>query len=113
VSDNGNGTARWQLWVSLASVGVVVFGSLMVLYLTATSALQKATALEGRVNRLEEITQTNRTDISVMRAALVETETQFKSADQTRNLMHADDLRVRAMLWKKVFGVEYPIDNAY
>jgi hypothetical protein len=47
-------------------------------------------------------------------AALKEIETQFCSSDIVRNLMHADDLRVLALMWAKAFpGTVYPTDNAY
>ncbi len=51
--------------------------------------------------------------MSVIRRDLREIETQFRATDQIRNIMHANDMRVQAMLWKKSFGSEYPIDNAY
>ncbi len=108
-----NGTAKWQLWVSLASIGVVVLGSLMVLYFTAFSALAKVDALEIRVALMENTAGATRTDVSVIRRDLREIETQFRAADQVRNIMHANDLRTMSMLWKKAFNADYPISNAY
>lgn len=53
-------------------------------------------------------------DITTQKAALVEVETQFCSSDYMRNLMHAYDLRMFAMLWHKVYvGETFPTDNAY
>ncbi len=46
-------------------------------------------------------------------AALIEIETQFCAADIARNLMHAADLRNYAVLYKQVFGLDYPTGNAY
>jgi hypothetical protein len=47
------------------------------------------------------------------RAALVEIETQFCGQDNLRSQIHAQQLRVEAMLWKKVFDTEMPIGNAF
>ncbi len=56
---------------------------------------------------------TIRTDAGKMGAALVEIETQFCGQDNLRSQIHAQDLRMEAMLWKKVFGEELPIANAF
>lgn len=45
--------------------------------------------------------------------SLIEIETQFCSQDNIRNLTHAADLRLMAMLWKKTFGDELPTANAF
>jgi hypothetical protein len=50
---------------------------------------------------------------AAMRVNLSEIETQFCSSDIVRNLMHANDLRNVSLLWQKVNGVPYPIENAY
>ena len=97
----------------LAAVAIPVVGALASLYLMTNTAFSKATALEARVAVLESENRTQEIRIQAICSALVETETQFRSADQTRNIMHANDLRVNAMLWKKAFGIDYPIDNAY
>lgn len=48
-----------------------------------------------------------------VKAAMIEIETQFCAEDNTRNLTHANDLRLLAMLWKKGFGDDLPIGNAF
>lgn len=48
-----------------------------------------------------------------METALSEVETQFCAADTARNLTHANDLRNYALIYKQVFGSDYPIGNAY
>lgn len=49
-----------------------------------------------------------------MRQKLVEIETQFCASDIVRNLLHATDMRVQAMLWSKVFpDVRLPTDNTF
>lgn len=45
---------------------------------------------------------------------MIEIETQFCGNDVVRNLMHASDLRIQALLWNKSFpGSQLPISNAY
>lgn len=51
--------------------------------------------------------------LAEMRQSLKEVETQFCASDDVRNLMHAHDLRLTALLWKKTFGTDYPIGDAY
>lgn len=46
-------------------------------------------------------------------ASLSEIEGQICSQDDTRNLMHADDLRVMSMLWQHSHLGRYPTDNAF
>jgi hypothetical protein len=61
------------------------------------------------VERLQEI----RGRLTQQQAALVEIETQFCGADNLRNQIHAMDLRLQAMIWRKVFGEEMPLSNAF
>lgn len=115
-----NGTARWQLWVSVGTLGLVVFGAIIALYInlanvtnTATNARSTIEAMQARLDRLDSRTAQNSTDISVFRSNLTEVETQFRASDELRNLTHAADMRVTAMLWEKQFKSRYPTDNAY
>jgi hypothetical protein len=72
---------------------------------------QRATLVEEALsNHIAEGKATS----AQLKAQLVEIETQFCAADSVRNLTHAADLRVTAMLWAKVnTGQTYPIDNAF
>lgn len=114
MSENGNGTARWQLWVSAAGIAIVVFGAIMALYMMATSAYQKAESLERRMMVIEVLAAQNRTDVSVIRSDMAEIDTQLRASIDDRNLGHAWDLRIDAMLWEQAFkGKSHlPIDNA-
>lgn len=111
--NGGNGVSRWQLWASLATVAVLVTGSLVSLYVQVSSAYTTANDTKERLDRLSSMVELQRTQITQLCSALVETETQFKSADQTRNVMHANELRIDAMLWQKTFRATFPTDNAY
>lgn len=84
-----NGITRWTSSVAVVVGAMSLFGSLIAWVYT----------LQDRVTRNE--------------AALLEIETQFCAADMARNLMHASDLRNYAVLYKKVFGDDYPTSNAY
>jgi hypothetical protein len=61
------------------------------------------------VDRLQELRQR----LTSQQAALIEIETQFCGADNLRSQIHANDLRVTAMMWKKLYGEEMPISNAF
>jgi hypothetical protein len=74
--------------------------------------------LNERIRSLEGSVVDNvgaqRTQFGVLDARLVEIETQFCAGDVVRNLMHANDLRLFAMLWHKSFpDVTLPTDNAF
>lgn len=112
-ASNGNGTARWQLWLSAATVGLTLMGSIFFLYQTATDALGRARELDAKVAQLEAVVADHTASLRVVRSDLREVETQFRAADQIRNLTHATDMRIQAMLWRKTFGAEYPVGNAY
>lgn len=110
---NGNGTARWQLWVSLAGVGVILLGSMMTLYVQVNTAYTTANDLKERVDRLSVQLTDARSQLTTVCADLKEVETQFRATDQIRNLMHANDLRVQSLLWQKVYAAPYPAENPY
>lgn len=83
----------------------------------ATSRTDRA-QLNERIHFLEAAVAANageqRTKFGVLDASLVEIETQFCASDVIRNLMHATDLRLFAMLWHKAFPeVTLPTDNAF
>jgi hypothetical protein len=110
---NGNGTARWSAWAGIGTLALALIGSLFVLYATAIGAAKDVSALSSRVSALETEVSVQRTEITVLKTQNVETETQFRAADQLRNLMHLSDLRVESLLWKKTFGTDYPIGEPY
>ncbi len=56
---------------------------------------------------------TIRSDQTQVKADLVEIETQFCGEDNLRNQIHAFDMRLAAMLWRKVFDTVLPTDNAF
>lgn len=84
-----NGTNKWT------GIVVAVLGAASVI----GSMLAWIYSLQDRLTRIE--------------VSLSEIETQFCAADITRNLMHANDLRNFAILYKKVYGEDYPIGNVY
>jgi hypothetical protein len=55
-----------------------------------------------------------RQQYAVMEARLIEVETQFCASDIVRNLMHATDMRLISMVWRKMFpDAVLPTDNSY
>lgn len=69
--------------------------------------------LKMNQQRVFDNIQAIRNNVTEQHAALVEIETQFCGQDNLRSQIHANDLRVQAMLWSKVFGTEMPIANAF
>lgn len=64
--------------------------------------------------RLTQGSAEQRSNDAKFQAALTEIQAQFCASDMVRNLMHANDLRTVAMLWKSVHaGETYPTDNTY
>jgi hypothetical protein len=111
---NGNGSsARWSAWAGVGTLALALIGSLFVLYATSIGAAKDVSSLSVRVGALEERISAQRVEITTLETKNTEIETQFRSSDQIRNLMHASDLRITAMLWKKTFGMDYPISNSY
>lgn len=60
-------------------------------------------------NRYSDLTN----QVTAIQRDLKEIETQFCAADDVRNLSHATDLRIFAMLWEKVYMSHFPTDNAF
>lgn len=110
---NGNGIVRWQVWASIAAVATVLMTSLFNLWFTANTAATTGVELKDRVVKLEAQISADRIDISSLKNRNTEIETQFRASDQVRNLMHASDMRVLALLWHKSYKEDYPIQNAY
>jgi hypothetical protein len=117
---NGNGTLRWQLWVSIASaIGGLVYAIVSYTVQIAelrsgiNSANTQIAELQRRLDTQATAVTLNRNATIVLETSLKEVETQFCGADVVRNIIHANDLRIQAMLWRKVFGEEYPTQNAY
>lgn len=63
----------------------------------------------GLSERLAEL----RVDTTQLKAGEIEIETQFCASDIVRNMLHANELRVQSILWKKSFGDTMPTDNAF
>lgn len=110
-----NGTARWANLAAVAGLGIVVFGSIATLYMRADGAFSKATALEVRIANVEDRNRIDESKIKVLHARLEESYTQLRASIDDRNIIHASDMRIQAMLWEQAFHGKshYPTDNAY
>jgi hypothetical protein len=74
--------------------------------------------LNDRLRAAETLVASNagerRSQVAAMNAKLVEIETQFCASDIVRNLTHADDMRLTALMWAKLYpGEKLPTDNAF
>lgn len=74
--------------------------------------------LNERLSALETSVASNqgerRSQFAVMSAKLVEIETQFCASDIVRNLLRSDDMRIRSVMWAKLYpGEKMPTDNSY
>lgn len=115
-----NGGARWQMWSAIITAAVVAVGFMStVAYNVVSISIQQA--LQGTKNSdVERRLELLRADLESLKlrnaeqkAALIEIETQFCASDTARNLTHATDLRMVALLWQRTFGESFPIGNAY
>jgi hypothetical protein len=81
---------------------------------TAKNALDLASQNQIRLNDAQRQIADYKTALVALRTQLAEVETQFCDGDIVRNLMHAHDMRLQAMLWQKTFpGSTLPTDNAF
>lgn len=78
-----------------------------------TQAIADIPNIRQQVTTLVDRLQTIRSENTKQAAALIEIETQFCNADHVRNLNLAQENRLFAMLWQKVYGQEYPISNSF
>lgn len=117
---NGNGKTAWSFFASSVPVIALAFGGLWALIsmqmngqlapILADIASSKTDRGDTR-ERLERVTEslnTVREEVVTLKAALTETETQFRATENYINLMRADQLRVDGLLWQKTFGAIYP-----
>jgi len=113
-------TATWQLIISGVAVVIAVTGSIVALMVNINTLSNAAVNLSSRVLTLESRTiadqdrEVGRTvQIAGMQRDLIAVETQFCAEEELRNLMHATDLRLLAVLWSKSMGTEIQIANTY
>lgn len=105
---------RWQPLASMAAAGVVVITAVGGLVFNAVRANEKADALAIRMAAVEDTTRVNKATLGVIDARMIAVDNQLHTADQLRNLMHANDLRITALLWQRAYpGSTFPTDNAY
>ena len=77
---------RWQIIGSVGMVGIVVIGSIITLY-------TRLAETEGK---------------------LIDVQNQLCAQDTVRNVMHANDSRVIAQMWEKIFpGSNYQLGNSF
>jgi hypothetical protein len=86
---NGSGLSKWSGIIAGAVAVISVVGSMIAQIYT----------MQDRLSRME--------------VSLNEIETQLCGVSRDVNRMHANDLRTMALLWKRAFGEDYPIGNAY
>jgi cell division protein FtsX len=113
-------TATWQLIISAVAVMIAIAGSILTLLVNINTLGNTVVNLSARVVVLEtgaitsqERIATINAHIAAIQRDLVEIETQFCAEDAMRNLTHASDLRLLAMVWTKAMGVEMQTSNAY
>lgn len=115
-----NGTARWQLVVSVIGLAVFVMGASIGFFvkigLMASDleiARDKITALEARTHLMDSQIRANQINIAELKTSMIEVETQFCASDTIRNQARAQDQRTLAMVWNKTMGSTYPMESLY
>lgn len=120
-----NGRARVNIpGLTLIITSLTILGTLAMYAITApiraeSEGLRTAIITE-KENRREAIEREREiADLKikliaeVQNARLVEIETQFRAADQARNVQFATQQRFDAILYEKVFGSRYPSDAIF
>lgn len=96
----------------LASL-IAFFVKIANLEYTNASLLAHMDRLEAAQDVIANRTRETQATVGKMERDLQEVETQFCGEDNLRNLNRATDLRMFALLWRKVFDQEYPTANAF
>lgn len=118
---NGNGTtARWSLVLGAALFLLTLMGGIITFIIQVNQAANQAAMnatetanLKASYSIIIERLGAIRTEQAGIQRDLVEIGTMFCAEDGMRNLTHASDLRLMAMLWQKSMGAELPVSNAY
>lgn len=115
-----NGSSKWTMWSSVIGSAVIAIGFMSTVAYQVVSISVQQTLQSTRNDEVSRRLDLLRGDIEIaklqnaqQKAALIEIETQFCASDTARNLMHANDLRLYAIIYEKVFSVPYPIGNAF
>lgn len=115
-TSSGNGVGRIAMLLGMATSTVVIIGVIGSTFFVAFSTRSNSEALAmqsiqitAMQSRIEVLTRR----VSSQELALNEVETQFCASDNLRNEMHARDLRDFAVVFEKVFGQKFPIENAF
>jgi hypothetical protein len=112
-----NGANKVALWSSVAVAAVAILTTVGAFFYVAFQGKDNA----DKIDRLFTVAGKSQDDIKKLELRLAEMErdlneieTQFCAADQIRNLMHANSMRIEALLYEKTFpGSHLPTDNAY
>jgi len=104
-----------------AAASIVALLVALIAFFVKIANLETAVgSLQARADRIEAAmdagTQRNsktREDVVALQRDIIETESQLCAQDTVRNLTHAADLRVMAMLWRKAFAEEFPVSNTF
>lgn len=115
-----NANASRQFWVSVAGTGFLVLAAFIAFFVQMANVASDLRTLTARVAMVEDRAKLGETQTIAIASNSVRTnenlkevETQFCASDIVRNLMHANDMRIVAVLWQKIQGTDFPTDNAY
>ena len=117
--DEGNGSRWWHSWIPVIAAAVAITGVIGNYFMQQGVAQQNAEAMNLAIHTLS-----SRVDITVQRVGALElsgtkndtiacqqlTQLQAELSNLTTmlNEIHVNDLRDRAILWKKTMGEDYP-----
>jgi hypothetical protein len=118
--EEGSPRPHWQVVVGtlgalvpVAAVFVVIVMQFSSMSSTISSQSQDIALLKTQVQAVDNRERLQASDLVSIKMALREIETQFRASDDMANLQHAHDQRDFAVLWLKVYGTSYPLDNSY
>lgn len=107
-----NGVTRVFTIVATVIPFVMMLGSVFYVAFQGQANYVAIGALNDRAAKTELSLRQVELDNARTAERLVEVETQICAVDDTRNLSHASDLRLFALILKKM-GEDYPIGDAY
>lgn len=118
---NGNATfSKLSTVLTSSAAALALLVSLIAFFVKIANLETASINQQARIDRIDTAMNSGsdrnsktREDVVALQRDLIEIETQECSQDNMRNLNHANDLRIMAMLWKKTFGDDLPIANTF
>lgn len=109
MSTETNGKSAWMmLFSSLSAIAVLIAGAWVIIDLKIENSVFRAT--RASTEELATVKVEATAARALIEARLVEVETQFRAADEFRNINLAGQMRYNSLLWQQCFGTSFPTE---